>query len=183
MILTKEQISEKKNKSMIVDLSMTDLALKSQKHFEKWDYFKTKENFGTNLSMGAAKFFLYEKITPLDKPKEQISHPKLGIFLDIYSCDQTIELEWIDHRRTWEYNTQYEYQFENNGISKTYKSLAADLRSELQYLVLWDDCMCVYGIWDTMPNWKQLRQAYERTWWYYRSQDEIRDIQINRLLS
>jgi hypothetical protein len=47
---------------------------------------------------------------------------------------------------------------------------------------LWGDTLLIYGVWDLMPNWKQLRQAYERTWWFYRDKDELRDIQLDRLL-
>jgi hypothetical protein len=33
-----------------------------------------------------------------------------------------------------------------------------------------------------MPNWKQLRQAYERTWWFHRTTDKLRDLQLDRIL-
>ena len=47
---------------------------------------------------------------------------------------------------------------------------------------MWHDYLLIYGVWDSMPTWKQLRQAYERTWWFHRNVDELRDLQLNRLL-
>jgi hypothetical protein len=38
-------------------------------------------------------------------------------------------------------------------------------------------------VWDVKPNWKQLKQAYEKTWWFWRDSQELRDIQINRILN
>jgi hypothetical protein len=93
-------------------------------------------------------------------------------------CDQTIEVEWVDYRRTWEWNTKYDYEYDG----KPYKNYIGELPTEIERLPLWDDSLLVYGVWDTMPNWKQLRQAYERTWWFHRTTDELRDLQLNRIL-
>ena len=60
--------------------------------------------------------------------------------------------------------------------------VADGMRSELQYLILWDDEMLVYGVWDKLPGWKELKPYYEKTWWFYRDQDELRDIQLSRIL-
>jgi hypothetical protein len=42
--------------------------------------------------------------------------------------------------------------------------------------------MLIYDVWDSKPNWLQLRQAYERTWWFWRTEEEKRDLKLNRLL-
>ena len=62
------------------------------------------------------------------------------------------------------------------------KGYIGQLPSEIERLPLWDDSLLVYGVWNSMPNWQQLRQAYERTWWFHRDKDELRDIQLDRLL-
>lgn len=55
-------------------------------------------------------------------------------------------------------------------------------RSELRTCVCWDDSMYVYGVWDVKPTHKELRLAYEQTLWFRRSDEEIRDIKLKRIL-
>jgi hypothetical protein len=146
-------------------------------HFKKYEFFNTE----SPNKMG--QYFLYEKLldgrlksnTPHD---HELFYPKLGVYLNGLPCDQTIEVEWVDYRRTWEWNTKYDYEYDG----KPYKNYIGELPTEIERLPLWDDSLLVYGVWDSMPNWKQLRQAYERTWWYHRTNDELRDLQLNRLL-
>lgn len=57
-----------------------------------------------------------------------------------------------------------------------------EVETEIQRLPMWHDYLLIYGVWDSMPNWKQLRQAYERTWWFHRTTDELRNLQLERLL-
>ena len=108
----------------------------------------------------------------------KLCYPKLGIYLNSLPCDQTIEVEWVDFRRTWEWNTKYDYVYED----KTYNNYIGEIPTEINRLPLWNDQIFIYGVWDSKPNWKQLRQAYERTWWFHRTSDELRDLQLNRLL-
>jgi hypothetical protein len=170
-ILTKEQIHSRRFKEIV--LTKSDYSLIKEvfeKHSSKYDFF----NYGSGPTAG--QHFLYQILKDKRSSGEGghigLSYPKLGIYLNSYPCDQTIEVEWTDHRRTWEYN----FKFNEYGY-------VGEQLTELQYLPLWMDKMLVYGVWDVIPNWKQLKQAYERTWWYYRSPQEIRDIQINRLLN
>jgi hypothetical protein len=58
----------------------------------------------------------------------------------------------------------------------------SEIPTEINRTPIWFDDILVYGAWNSMPNWKQLKQAYERTWWFYRTEEEKRDIQLNRLL-
>ncbi len=147
------------------------------KHFHKYEFFKT------NSPKKMGQFFLYEKL--LDgRYKSNIPHdhelfyPKLGLYLNGLPCDQTIEVEWIDYRRTWEWRVEYDYEYDG----KTFQNYIAELETETQRLPIWHDYLLVYGVWDSMPNWKQLRQAYERTWWFHRNTDELRELQLDRLL-
>jgi hypothetical protein len=165
MIITKDEISEKKNKSKIFRFENEE---DYNDHYNKFDLHKS--------TIKPGKFFLYESIVG-DRNQSVLTYPKLGLFIDTYLIDQALEVEWIDTRRTWEYKVEYEY----NG--KIYTNLVAEDKSELKSLILWGDIMYVYGIWDTKPDWKQLRQAYERTLWFKKTKSELRDSQINRILS
>jgi len=171
MILTKEQISEKRLISKIITLNKYN-AKKNQ----KYDFLKAKVNTG--------KFFLYE-ITESIKTIEEgyierLYYPKLGLHIDDYVVDMAIEVEWVDVRRTWENNTQYEYISDIDG--KTYKSWADDERTELRSCICWDDSMYVYGVWDVKPTWKELKLAYQQTLWFRRTEQEIRDIKLSSIL-
>ena len=158
MILTKEQVKDKRIKSKIVTFNGDFL----KKHNDKYDFLKAKVKNG--------KFFLHEVVESIkrvdDDYEERLYYPKLGLHIDDYIVDMAIEVEWVDVRRTWENNTQYEYQHDG----KTYKSWADDQRSELRTCICWDDSMYVYGVWDVKPNWKELKLAYEQTLWFRRSE-------------
>jgi hypothetical protein len=154
MILTKEQIEDKKNLKKKID-----------------------EKIGESDSIYNLKvpgnYFLYETI--IDK---YLSYPKLGIYIDSYIVDMALEVEWVDVRRTWEQNVEYSYEY--NNIS--YTNYADEIRSKLKSLIQWDDNMMVHGVWNTKPNWKQLKQSYEKTIWFKKTKSELRNLQINRLL-
>ncbi len=146
-------------------------------HFKKYEFFETYS------PKRIGQFFLYEKLED-GRYKSNIPHdhelfyPKLGLYLNSLPCDQTIEVEWVDYRRTWEWRVEYDYEYDG----KTFQNYIAELETEVQRLPLWGDTLLVYGVWDFMPGWKQLRQAYERTWWYHRNTNELRELQLNRLL-
>lgn len=191
--MTKEEVLKSKTKSIYLleddgtpignppGVQIVDKKLFTD-HFKKYEFF-------TDISpkrMG--QYFLYEKILDgrykSNAPHNyQLFYPKLGIYLNELPCDQTIEVEWVDYRRTWEWNIQYEFDYKDkDGMSKTYKNYIGELATEIERLPIWHDYLLVYGVWDTMPNWKQLRQAYERTWWFHRNTNELRDLQLDRLL-
>ena len=165
MIITKGEINEKKNRSKIFRFENEE---DEKEHYQKFDLHQTKIKTG--------QFFLYESV--IGRGQSVLTYPKLGLFIDTYLIDQALEVEWIDTRRTWEYNCEYEYDY--NG--KTYTNIVAEDRSELKSLILWDDVMYVYGVWDVKPTHKELRLAYEQTLWFRRSEQEIRDIKLKRVL-
>ena len=127
-----------------------------------------------NISVKTGQFFLYEKIED-----DLLHYPKLGLFLNDLPCDQTIELEWFDIRRSWEYRQTYTGKMQDG---TEYKAHPYDLQSQIQRLILWDDSMEVYGVWDKMPTWKELRVAYEKTIWFGLSIEEKRDRKIISIL-
>lgn len=192
--MTKDEVLKSKIKSIYIlendgstpmgnqpGVSVVDKNLFTE-HFKKYEFFNTENP----KRMG--QYFLYEKL--LDgRYKSNVPHdhelfyPKLGVYLNSLPCDQTIEVEWVDYRRTWEWRLEYDYEYKDkDGSVKIFKNYIAELPTEIERLPIWSDYLLVYGVWDSMPNWQQLRQAYERTWWFHRTTDELRDLQLNRLL-
>ena len=169
MILTKDEVKEKRDRHILVQRD--DLGPGFIEHCRKYDFHRvsTPETIGQH--------FLYESVS-YSSDGVKITYPSVGVFTNLYVIDQAIEVEWINCRRTWEYSVEYEYEY--NG--KIFTSFACDDRTELKYTILWSDSMLVYGVWDTKPNWKQLKECYNKTWMYKRSVAELRDIRLNNLL-
>jgi hypothetical protein len=192
--MTKEEVLSSKEKSIFIlendglkpmgnppGVSVVDKELFTE-HFKKYNFFDT------NSPEKMGQFFLYEKLLDgrykSNRPHDhELFYPKLGLYLNALPCDQTIELEWVDYRRTWEWNVQYDYELDNkDGSKRSFRNYIGEVETEVQRLPLWHDYLLIYGVWDSMPTWYQLRQAYERTWWFHRTTDELRDLQLNRLL-
>ena len=176
----KEQY-EKFDKFQIVDKDDEEF----QSHFHKWEFFEYTKTISEidgviqddQYLRYPGKIFLYEKFTYAKDRK--LYYPKIGIYLNGLPCDQTIEVEWVDWRRNWELNKQYEFvndKGESKSGSFTY------LSSVVQSLPIWNDYLLIYGVWDKLPNWKELRKYYERTWWFHKTIQEKRDIMLNQLI-
>jgi len=157
MILTKDQIIEKRNRFKVIENF-------SQEHHQKYEYENTPN---------PGQFFLYETI--IDK---NLTYPKLGIYLDSYVIDMAIEHEWVDVRRTWEYKTEYEYVY--NG--KNYTAYAYDDKTAIKSIIAWNDQIYSYGVWDKKPTWKELKPAYEQTLWFKRTLPELRNLKLDNIL-
>ena len=130
-----------------------------------------------DIRVKAGQHFLYETIKEGAVP--HLSYPKLGIYLNDLPCDQTIELEWFDVRRTWEYRLPCVSKLRDGKEFETYVS---DYQSEIKRLILWNDQMLVYGAWNGMPSWKELRRAYEKTLWFALDDQAKRDRKIGSIL-
>ena len=175
--MTKEEILKSRERKLYFT--------KSDDRGDFTNHFRQYEFLSRNDVKYIGQYFLYENHLSnsygdrADKKYDFIlTYPKLGVYLNSLPCDQTIEVEWVDCRRTWEWRTEYDYEHDG----KTYLNYIAEDRTEIERLALWSDSMLVYGVWDSKPNWKQLKQAYERTWWFHRTKDELRNLQLNRLL-
>jgi len=145
-------------------------------HFRKWQYFEFDDTLkklddSKNYSFNTpGRIFLYEKFIISDS-EEQLHYPKIGVYINGIPCDQTIDVEWIDWRRSWEYNRKF------SGTSKF-----CYLPSVVQNMPIFVDYLLIYGVWDKLPNWKELKKAYERTWWFHKTIEEKRDILIEQLI-
>jgi hypothetical protein len=98
--------------------------------------------------------------------------------LNTLPCDQTIEIEWFNIRRTWEYHQ--EFSFTSDKETRTYDFY--DTSSLIQSQILWHDDLLCYGVWDKLPDWKTLKKYYELTWWFNKPLDIKRDHKIDFLL-
>lgn len=165
MILTEEEVKSKKHLIQKIELDASHFD--EDKHHDKYEL--KKELFG--------KYFLYETLIKRDN-ENYVSYPKLGLFINTYLLDMAVEVEWVDVRRTWEYNLEYSYEHKG----QTFTDLAAEIRSEFRHLVIWSDYLYIYGSWDVKPTYKELRPAYENTLWFGRSVQDKRDISLKRLL-
>jgi hypothetical protein len=142
-------------------------------HFKKWNFFDYSKTLHTTLK-NPGQIFLYEKYE--DK---RISYPQIGIFINYLPCDQTLDIEWVSYRRTWEHNQSFEYTPEDK---PTVKYDFYDMPSFIRSMPQWSDYMLIYGVWDKLPDWKTLRRHYELTWWFHKPIEESRDIKLNFLL-
>lgn len=174
MNLTEAELKNKKNKfiSKSSDSLFDEKLTKS--HREDHSFYSTDIKPG--------QFFLYEKMEPVYSTDSKfrnthIYYPKLAIYLDSYVADQALEIEYKDVRRNWEHRTKYTYIHKD----KEYTNYASDIQG-VNSTILWDDDVYVYGKWDTIPNWKELKVAYSKSIWFKRTKVELRDIRINSII-
>lgn len=154
------------------------------KHFDIWNFFeynntlKKLDNVDPeSVRLLPGKIFLYEKL--INSSGRKLYYPKVGIYLNSLPCDQTVELEWVDCRRNWEYNKTYEVDVKGETKNGDFFYLP----SQVQSLPIWHDYLLIYGVWDKLPDWKELRKHYERTWWFHKTIQSKRDITINKLIN
>lgn len=141
-----------------------------KEHFNKWNFFdfegtleqvyNHKPYTSDIILKKPGQLFLYEKVTP-----NECHYPKLATFLHYIPCDQTLELEFVDVIRTID--------------EKKDPYVKSEIKREIQ----WNSYLMIYDVWDSYPNWKQIRRAYERTWWFHKTKQEKRDIKINQILN
>lgn len=159
------------------------------KHFKLWNFFDYDDTLerldGVNAKsvrfVSPGKVFLYEKLISDYTTGEKLYYPKIGLYLNSLPCDQTVEVEWIDWRRTWEYNRNYEWMGDKGEVENT--GDFSLLPTQVHTLPIWHDYLLIYGVWDKLPSWKELRKYYERTWWFHKTIQDNRDIKINQLIN
>ena len=166
-------------REMIVERSSNPDTTKTEfsKHFKKWDFLSTKDFKRPNQG----ELFLYEAVYVRDN-KDVVTYPKIGIYLHEMICDQTLQIEWVDYRRTIECRKKFNYDFDVSGKIYNSTSDLSDCPTEVRSMILWDDSMLTYGVWKTMPSWRELRREYENTWWYHKTKEQKRDNRINSII-
>jgi len=152
------------------------------KHFKKWNFFDYDNTLKVTLK-DAGQVFLYEIY---DHDDNTISYPKIGIFLNYLPCDQTLEMEWMDKRRTWEDHRKYRWNYKDGSYhneEKDYNFYYLGSEHSIKTMPQWSDYHLIYGVWDRLPDWKTLKRHYENTWWFHRPIEEKRDIDLKRILN
>jgi len=147
------------------------------KHFKKYSFLNSEY-----VVSEPGKLFLYEKFLeygPGDVPeqykgKKVVSYPMIAQYTKVLPCDQTIEVEYINVERTWDNNTSFTY--------KDSKYYLYNKRSETEGTILWFDEVFVYGAWDKMPTWQELRPHYQKTWWFRETKRKKRNRIINTII-
>jgi hypothetical protein len=176
------EIYLKREPKMSISKHDEDLYQKFIAHSQKWDYMESGSLSGLlaskNKSLKPGQLFLYEEINYLSS-KVQINYPKIGIYLNSYIADQALQIEFASYRRSWEYRTNFSSEF----LQRTYDFWVSDIQTRINHLILWEDQLLIYGIWNELPNWKQLKTYYLKTYWYHRTIQENRDIFIDSILN
>ena len=138
-------------------VKVDDKDVEFNSHFKKWNFFGYSDTLRTSLK-DPGQIFLYEIYDGGDKT---ISYPKIGIFLNYQPCDQTLEMEWMDKRRSWEYNRKYKWNFNSgtyHNTEKEYDFCYLSSEYSLKSLPQWMDYHLIYGVWDRLPDWKTLKK-------------------------
>lgn len=131
-----------------------------------------------DLKVKVGQFFLYE--ATIDG---HLYYPKLALFIKSGIIDMAVNAQFVDVERSWEWRLEYEVEYEDHKGEKIIAKInPAECDVEVQSLILWTDSMDVYGAWDKMPTWKELRVAYKKTIWFSKSKEDKRDQFLRTIL-
>ncbi len=148
-------------------------------HISSYDYREYDYIYG-DINVRPGQFFLYEIIDD----SNNLYYPKIGILLNNLPCDQTFEVEWVEYRRNWEWRVEIDVQnTDKDGITRNFTNLVGEYPTKIRRLILWDDSMKVYGAWWGLPDWKELRRAYEKTIWFRTTKEDMRERKLKSVLN
>jgi hypothetical protein len=133
------------------------------------------------------QFFLYEYMEYKSDRKcggyTLLHYPRVAIYLNNRLIDMALEIDFFNVRRGWEKRREYELTYtDRDGNEKSYKDWPSEQPTKIESIILWDDSVNVYGVWDKLPDWKELRKAYSKTIWFHRSKEDNRDFLLNGIL-
>lgn len=130
------------------------------------------------LNVKVGQFFLYEATI-----NDHLYYPKLALFIKYGIIDMAANVQYVDVERSWEWRLEYEQEYKDfKGETIISKINPAEDHAEIKNLILWDDSMNVYGAWNKIPTWKELKVAYQKTIWFSRSIEDKRDIYLRSIL-
>jgi hypothetical protein len=133
------------------------------------------------------QFFLYEYMEYKSDRKwggyTLLHYPRVAIYLNNRLVDMALEIDFFNVRRGWEKRREYELTYtDRDGNEKSYKDWPSEQPTKIESIIIWDDSVNVYGVWDKLPDWKELRKAYSKTIWFHRSKEDNRDFLLNGIL-
>jgi hypothetical protein len=158
---------------------------------EEWTFngfdLITKEYDFIGSKVKRGQFFLYEHIEWKSDRKSGsyavLHYPRVAIYLNDRLLDMAFVIDFYNVRRSWENNREYEFTYtDNNGNEQTYTDWPSQRQTEIESIIIWDDSVNVYGHWDGLPVWKELRKAYQKTIWFHRSKEDNRDFLLGSIL-
>lgn len=136
---------------------------------EDLDFYTSKYRNNKSNSMEVGQHFIFQKIID-----NRMSIPIIATFVGYSICDQALEINYIIPKRLWEYN-------KSESIIEEFKIFYLNIAEKLKVesIIEWNDYICIFGIWDKKPTWKEMKLAMKETFYYKLSRKD----KINRLLT
>ena len=133
------------------------------------------------------QFFLYEYMEFKSNRKSGshtlLHYPRVAIYLNSRLVDMALEIDFFNVRRSWESKHEHKLSYtDRDGVERSYADYPSEIATKIESIILWDDSVNVYGVWDKLPDWKELRKAYEKTIWFGVTTEEMRDRKLKSIL-
>lgn len=160
-------------------------------HKENWKFngfdLNSREYEFLHSGVKTGQFFLYEYMEYRSDRKggahTLLHYPRVAIYLNNRLIDMALEIDFFNVRRSWESCRECKFTYtDNDGAERIYTQYPSEIATGIESIILWDDSVNVYGVWDKLPGWKELRKAYEKTIWFSITVDEKRDRKIKSIL-
>lgn len=108
-------------------------------------------------------------------------YPQIALFIDVLPCDMAHEFHYVYRNRTWMNNNFYERTISSD--SMTYETHYWEHGYAVNSLISWGSSnILIFGVWDKLPGWKEIRRSYEKTAWWGLKKDIVRDRLIDSLI-
>ena len=150
-------------------------------HYTKYNFYTDEYYNKINLNK-PGQYFLMSRMIDNDNKEYKSSklyYPILSIFYAVVENDYTSfseDLRYFYYPRTWEKN--YNFRDENFiGVPVNFLSeVIPNMELDDQY---GNEATLIYGIWDNFPTWKELKRAYEKSWYYLKTRENVIDTILN----
>ena len=167
----------------LVDKSYNDAMNKYSKSMDvtEWtnDYMKKFSAYESgHVILEFGDVFLFETICD-SHSKSILKYPEIGVFVKYNIYDQALVTEYVTKNRTWMDRVKYN---SNPDPKYNYWMPISDRVSEVVDFVEWSDSIYIYGKWDKMPGWKELKKSYQKTMWFHKTEEEIIDLKLRTLI-
>lgn len=161
--------------------------VKGESHTMNGFDLSNKEYEFLHSGVKPGQFFLYEYMEYKSDRKgggyTLLHYPRVAIYLNNRLIDMALEIDFFNVRRGWENRREYQLTYtDRDGNERSFTDWPAEQHTKIESIIIWDDMVNVYGVWDKLPDWKELRKAYQKTIWFSRPLEEKRDITLDMLL-
>ena len=100
------------------------------------------------------QWLLFQHIRSLHNSKDfEISRPILVMFLDHTIWDQALVIEFVESRKSYQNIHKYKNNYGEFELS--------NLDIQTEQIQFWTDDINILGIFDSKPNFKEIRKAYK----------------------